>query len=321
MANPFNVTQKTPLNHAIDHKSKNLEATRLELNKNRPVLQPKSLIKLYYLLSFVILFGEFFLINQFLVELIGQDKLPTFKGNWLGFIAIYVFCFAYPLGIGMIFKIILSTYSNKEKYLRRLTSRLLLATIIALFFVSIPNAMNVFGVETKIINFIQQISTTNASNNAFYNIWLIGMKTVCLAVFLFILTIVLSAVGAILFNEASEMHKNYYHVTRNPIIRIPGLKLHKEKLENRIKEIEEEIKQLWKNRDVVAEELSKNNAKATAEAEPENYKGVFNALKAKALRIYRRGFEKGRDFALRNLDEAQMIIYKIREDITKNFNQ
>lgn len=304
MINPFNANQKTPLNHSIDYESKNLEATRLELNKNRPILQPKSLIKLYYFLSFLILFGEFFLINQFLVELIGQGKLPTFTSNPIGYIAIYVFCIAYPLGIGMIFKIILSTYSNKEKYLRQLSSRLLMATIVALFFVSIPNAMNVLGVENQVIDYIQQL---NSQSSAFYNLGLIGIKTVCLAIFLFILTIVLSAVGAILFNEASEMHKSYYHVTRNPIIKILS-PTYKEELENRIKKIEKEIKKLWKTRDKIADELSNNTAKLATEEEPENYNSLFNVLKAKALRIYRHGFEKGRDRAIKDLDEAQIFI-------------
>lgn len=272
------------------------------LRISKPLIWIRGQIISYYLISLILLTGEFYLVFTFLSQTLGvriPSNLTSLINNPITSFFAILFCLAFPLGIGMLIKIFYKTFESEERKekLRKITRRVIKVTLIGLVAIAVPNALEIVGIDDTDREFLDII------------------KVITLWIFLPILTLTLSYVGSIIFLDAIELHIQYHNVKRKSLLAKESKYF--DYLNSTKQEVKSKIDDLNDQKKNITEELTNNKAKLLANKK--NYSALVENLKETAVSKYLAGFEEGLSLAMQaDFDELDIVIHNYKYKIANS---
>lgn len=297
-------------NNLLDPKTKKISSSYKNLSHFIDQISPKvyrrSQILIYYLICLIIFTGEFYLVYNFTTDvLMPGAKQNNFAGYFNNPITLTVigFCIAFPLAIGMVFKLLLKDIKPRDeraKYLRnKILKPLCFFTIIGLIAIGIPNSIEIVQENNEVE--LEKI----------FGIFSPDMiKLYSIMIFSPILTLVLSIVGAILLMFTVEMHKEYANTKKRSLILSRN---YRKSLNEDKKKYEEKLNELLEKQKQKHRELAETKSIYTTPSDSEFILSRVNTYKETAINCFMSGYNKGVNEICRDWEELEIILYKKRK--------
>ncbi|PHN02241.1 hypothetical protein CRP01_33445 [Flavilitoribacter nigricans DSM 23189 = NBRC 102662] len=290
--------------------SDKLEKIRTKILDSQPFIDSPWHTRLYFFLAFFIFFGEFYLVYNFLADLLNFNI-----GRGIGLSSDQVFAIlfsmAYPLGVGMLFKAAIAYAKNKTTFKRRLFSSVGLVLIaFSILMISIPNGINVLSKSL-------QGDARETLQNLFGGPEIIAVQAIAMIGFLATLTLLFALVGANLLQEAIYMSKQRYHLTGKLMKSLKKNGFY-QYLEGQLQQEKAKIEALKQEKSRLEQELSKQEGRYRFHEAPMGLINTKASIKETVVHRYRHGFEVGRSQRLMKIKEDQYLIYRMK---TTNHNQ
>lgn len=284
-----------------------LENLRNTVLHNQPFISGPWAPRIYYFLSFVIFFGEFYLVYNFLAELLGFQTGREISLNSVTW-PTFLFALAYPLGIGMLFKFAIAHAKDQIKFKRLLYTRFGIGMILtSLFLISIPNTIKILSEDdsffsNEAINTLNQLAASPG---------IISLEIVGVMIFLFTLTILLAVVGASLLTEAMKMSNQRYHLRGGLLKDLKKNSIYSN-LTRKIDKEEAKIRALEQQKEKILKEKAEYESRHRSNTPPISLAPSKEEVKKTAINIYRSGYEGGKSKRLMEMPADQYIIYKLK---------
>jgi hypothetical protein len=297
--------------------SSTYDAIFKQLREHEPIIPPRSLIMLNYFIATIILLGEVYLVYEVLTDVLNFD-VPN--SAW-GFINppirafILVFCLAYPLSIGMMYKFGLKKSPGSRDKLKDKLSKSLMPWIYrSLFLMGIVASLKISKSRDEIGKLLDKLFFEDA--NQLIEVF----ETVAIGVFLPVITLVFATVGSIMLVETMMQHKQFRHMTKSKLISFnikkrlgfgekKGETGYMQRIREEIKELNEKIQQKRKELNVLEDEYIRKKAYAESEEDELDFSHFTNTLKSIAEGLFLSGYEAGRVHALQTYNETDLIVY------------
>ena len=155
--------------------------------------------------------------------------------------------------------------------------------------------------------------TTLLNSNQFIQYFRFGLHILSLIVFLPILTVLLAAVGGVLFNEAMERHRHYTHTTKQALLWRGKKWANKNKLELEIQALEQEIADEKAKLEQKQLDLIKAEALSQQKENIPDFSDAFEAIKNQAIGEYQSGVEEGVSEVEQTQDEEWLYALETNE--------
>lgn len=293
------------------------------ISQLKPKIFRRSQIIIYYLMSFIIFIGEFYLIYNFTTDVLMPASKPNFIIDYFLnpiYLAVIGFCIALPLAIGMIFKLFLKEYPQGERarFLRWwILFPLGVLAVIGLVAISIPNSIQILQesgvpIGTDGVNGIETVFGFPPNE----------IKLIGIMIFSPILTLILSIVGAVLFLYALEMHKDFSNAKKMSLLKIDwkwlkiNVKSYKKSLEEKKENIAQKIEGLKLKQENKHRDLAEAKANCTSHSDSDFYVGMVSNYKETAINYFIAGHERGVAETSKNWGELDILLFKARKKLS-----
>lgn len=281
---------------------KNFSAVEDEIKYNATEIPNPWVLVFHMVAAGIIIFGELYLVRNIVAENLGLD--PT--GSFGKAILTYLFCIAYPLALGMIFKQLLDA-SEKDTKVNRIISR------------GIYLFMFLLVLALSSISYISAQSIRD-NDGVTGNIWL-------LTIFLFSLTTTFPGIAGILlakvFRQLNKVHifkKGELFKRKDSLQR----KIYAEELsrvETEIAQKQSEIQELYNRKTQKLQEFAKYKALSEIDKVDIDFTVFITSLREAAIGEYMAGYNIGRDEMLEGKESSASIMESIRKKlIGDNYN-
>ena len=273
------------------------------IKRESPLIPHRWQIILLKIFFFIIIFAEVNLIRAYT-----SYSIDINSGVLFDKITFYLFCFGYPLALGMIFKFWIESSNDRKRLKRILIRSTFVIMVVSVVSISLINSDVLVKGNLNSVSFEFITSLSDELRILLYAIFFIG------------LTYILSSIGGILFLYVWEI-RNQYDRVRGALwgkkrSEDPETQLAKYKL--RIEEIENKIKQLFEEKGRKSEELAKVQAIAAVNYSDIAYKDMVNQLGEAAINRYLSGYNEGRSLVRDDLDELDLLAINRKKCILKN---
>ncbi len=281
-----------------------------QMRRDLPATHSRLYIRVLGVFLIMILLGEVYLISEMTTKIFGIEPDGGAAGvapTWVYTLWHYIFCFGYPVGLGMIVKYYLGQLKIRHKTPFRFIRRLVYVGVILIFSVAILNAFQL-GSRTAATAMLPQ----NVSD-------LIQMPLSALS-FLGV-SIVFSFVAGLMFLDFFEAFERYKDTWgTSPLKRTPAknrksiqFEANQEQIKKTIEDLKSDLKSIKDELKQAKCELNKCEADIREVPENWNFETYLEQLKQAAINAYHTGFNRGLWKKQGNLDLKSLI-----ENVRKN---
>lgn len=283
------------------------------LREFEPIIPPRSLVIINYLISIIILFGEFYLVYEVLTKVLNFEVPNKIRDFFSIKFFIIIFCIAYPLVIGMTYKLSIKDPISKEKFKQDFSKTWKWVILLSLLLLGGVASLTLLDSE-KAIKRILEIWFSKGAGD-----YLIFYKTIAVALFLPVITILFATIGSIFLIDTMILHKQFYHATKSHLFSLKKWRgkdrrrkhssFFINKIEEEIETLEEKIQNLRLEKEEIEEEYIRIKAYADSKKSSTDFKNFTDTLKAIAKELFLSGFEEGKAQTVREINETDLILY------------
>lgn len=265
-------------------------------NKSDAAAVPGAMRILLNLIFFLlVLGGEFFIIYHLTRKVLGMDEIAVaeqYKAvSRLLTNAIYVFCVAYPLALGMLVKNIISKSGDRAKTTRRILRLICAASLLMIAGIAVLNPSFL-----ELPRQIQKLVGLENAGSALHAVY---------ALIFFGITLLFSGVAGILYVEFIEGYEQYWNARKKSPFEILPLEEQDKYIGTREAEIqkrEKEIAGLRQQREQARQKMSESQGLASMDLSNWHLADTLRELKKAAASAFRFGYQRGLSELLRKKD-------------------
>ncbi|MEM6630874.1 MAG: hypothetical protein AAF694_14430 [Bacteroidota bacterium] len=232
----------------------------------------------------LILIGEIFLIYAFTKETLMMDpedvSLPAGMRPVL-YVFLFIFCLAYPLGLGMVTKFYISRATDRKKASQRIVSLLTWVAPILILSIAISNPLIVESLVSEIDIDQDQYS------------WIPWVKIIAYAFAFTGITVLFSTVAGILYVDMIQGYELYRNGKKHSVFQFFKKEAFIKNYEEEIDKKEQEIKLMKDELSSLQKEYQAAEGIASRDYSTWNLGLALEELREASISAYRRGFQKG----------------------------
>lgn len=281
---------------------KNFSAIEDEIKYNATEIPNPWVLVFHMAAAGIIIFGELYLVRNIVAENLGFDSTESFERAVLT----YLFCIAYPLALGMVFKQLLDA-REKDTKVNRIVRRFIYSFIVLLV------------LALSSISYISAEAIINL-NNGVGNKWL-------LTIFLFSLTITFPGIAGILLAKVFRQLNKVHIFKKGELFRRKDASQRKiyadelKSVEAEIAQKQSEIQELYIRKTQKLQEFAKYKALSKIGEVDIDFTAFITSLQEAAIGEYMAGYNIGRDKMLEQKEDSAALMESIRKKlIGDNYN-
>ncbi len=281
---------------------KNFSAVEDEIKYNATEIPNPWVLVFHMVAAGIIIFGELYLVRNIVAENLGLD--PT--GSFGKAILTYLFCIAYPLALGMIFKQLLDAIEKDTK-----VNRIIRRGIYLFMFLLVLALSSISYISAESIK---------SDGGVKGNIWL-------LTIFLFSLTTTFPGIAGILLAKVFRQLNKVHIFKKGELFRQKDSlqrKIYAEELsrvETEIDQKQSEIQELYDRKTQKLQEFAKYKALSEIDTVDIDFTVFITSLREAAIGEYMAGYNIGRDEMIEGKESSASIMESIRKKlIGDNYN-